>query len=157
VYWEVIDDPKFQHVWDDDRALATWLRLLVAADMAWPASATLPFNVHAKSVAVLVGAGLVDRQAAGRFRIHGLDKERTTRSRQASDAASARWDDDEPPHPSGSADGMRPHPPSNPPRMPSQDEPSKDETRRDMGSTRATPSGQGAPRLVAVDARDGAA
>lgn len=137
VYWEVIDDPKFAHVWDDDRALATWLRLLVAADMAWPASATLPRSSHAKSVAVLVDAGLVDRQAGDRYRIHGLDKERNARSEQAAGAANARHNGmhpDEPPHPASTADGMRPHPVSNAQRMPSQDEQRRAEQRRDEAS-----------------------
>lgn len=140
VYWEVIDDPKFAHVWDDDRALATWLRLLVAADMAWPASATLPRSSHAKSVAVLVDAGLVDRQAGDRYRIHGLDKERNARSEQAAGAANARHNGmhpDEPPHPASTADGMRPHPVSTAQRVPSQDEQRKDETRRDEPSNGA--------------------
>lgn len=128
VYWEALDDPKFTDsgVWDDDASLATWLRLLIAADMAWPASAALYHGVRGRALARLVEAGLVDLQSAGRYRIHGLDRERDARSRQASDAASARWDDDEPPHPgsiaTSDAHGMRPHPVSNPARMPSQDE-----------------------------------
>jgi hypothetical protein len=106
VYWEVIDDPKFADVWDDDRAVASWLRLLVAADMAWPASASLYHGVNRASLDKLCRVGLVDMQTGGRYRIHGLDKEREARSRQASDAAAARWDDDEPSHPAGNAAGM---------------------------------------------------
>jgi len=141
VYWEALDDPKFATVWDDDRALAAWLRLLVAADMAWPASASLYHGVNRAALTKLCDVGLVDMQTAGRYRIHGLDKERAARARQASDAAAARWDDDEPPHPAGNADGMRPHPVSNPRRMPSQDEQSnsRDEQSKDEHSTgRAT-------------------
>ena len=146
VYWRAIDDTKFASVWDDDHALSAWLRLLVAADMAWPASATLYHGVRRAALKVLCEVGLVDMQAGGRYRIHGLDKERAARARAASAAASARWDDDEPPHPSGNADGMRPHPSGNPPRMPSQDEQSRaeqsqDETSRDSGYT-------GSPSLV---------
>lgn len=127
VYWRAIDDPKFARVWDDDHALSAWLRLLVAADMAWPASATLYHGVRRAALRVLCDVGLVDMQAGGRYRIHGLDKEREARARAASSAAAARWNDDEPPHPAGNAEGMRPHPPSNPPRMPSQDEQSRAE------------------------------
>lgn len=125
VYWKAIDDPKFAKVWDDDHALSAWLRLLVAADMAWPASATIYHGIRRTALKVLCDVKLVDMQAGGRYRIHGLDKERAARSRQASDAAAARWDDDEPPHPASNADGMRPHPGPKPGRMPSQDEPSK--------------------------------
>lgn len=122
VYWEVIDDPKFADVWDDDRAIASWLRLLLAADMAWPASAQVYHGVHRPSLDKLVRVGLVDLQPGSRYRIHGLDKERQARSGQAATAAAARWDE----QPTGNADGMRPHPVSN-----AQGMPSKDETRRD--------------------------
>ncbi len=79
VYWSVIDDPKFAHVYDDDRALATWLRLLLVADQAWPASAHLPGTTRRQAVSLLVSAGLIDIQPGGRYRIHGLDAERTRR------------------------------------------------------------------------------
>lgn len=145
VYWEAIDDPKFAHVWDDDHALAAWLRLLVAADMAWPASATLYHGVHRGALKRLCEVGLVDMQTGGRFRIHGLDKERAARARQASDAAAARWEDDEPPNPAGNADGMRPHPPSRPPRMPSQDEQSRAGDEQSQDESLGVP---GSPSLV---------
>lgn len=153
VYWEVIDDPKFADVWDDDRAVASWLRLLVAADMAWPASASLYHGVNRASLDKLCRVGLVDMQTGGRYRIHGLDKEREARSRQASDAAAARWDDDEPSHPAGNAAGMRPHPPSNPPRMPSQDKQSREEQSQDEPSRAHTlravePNRHGLPHLT---------
>lgn len=83
VYWSIIDDPKFANVYDDDRALAAWLRLLLVADQAWPASAHLPGNVRRQAVAVLVGSGLVDLLHGGRYRIHGLDAERQRRKEAA--------------------------------------------------------------------------
>lgn len=79
VYWSIVDDPKFSHVYDDDRALATWLRLLLLADQAYPASATLPRGVNEKALRILVGAELVDLGSGHRFRIHGLDSERARR------------------------------------------------------------------------------
>lgn len=91
VYWEVVDDPKFAHVWGDNNALATWLRLLMAADMAWPASAHLYDGVHRASVARLSEVGLVDLSPGGRYRIHGLDKERQERSDAATDAVRSRY------------------------------------------------------------------
>lgn len=79
VYWSVIDDEKFREVYDDDRALACWLRLLIAADAIWPAPASIPATARKAPVAVLVRVGLVDLQPGGRYRIHGLDSERGVR------------------------------------------------------------------------------
>lgn len=91
VYWEALDDPKFEHVWDDDHALSAWLRLLVSADMAWPASATLYDGVRRASLRKLCDVGLVDMQTGGRYRIHGLDKERQERSDVARESVSTRY------------------------------------------------------------------
>jgi hypothetical protein len=79
VYWSVVDDPKFVSVYDDDRHLATWLRLLIAADALWPASCPMPGNARKASVAALVDAGLIDLGTGYRFRVHGLDAERGRR------------------------------------------------------------------------------
>ena len=79
VYWSIIDDEKFAEVYDSDRALACWLRLLIAADAIWPAPASIPATSSKTSVALLVRVGLVDLQAGGRYRIHGLDAERGIR------------------------------------------------------------------------------
>jgi hypothetical protein len=126
VYWEAVDDPKFSDVWGDDHALAAWLRLLVAADMAWPASANVYHGIHRGALATLCKAGLVDMQATGRFRIHGLDKEREARSSAASDAVRTRY--------ARSADGSTPVDANGHARsaetVPSKAEQSKDETSR---------------------------
>jgi hypothetical protein len=79
VYWSIIDDPKFAYVYDDDRALASWLRLLIIADQAWPASASIPYTADKRAVQKLVDVELIDLQPNGRYRIHGLDKERGER------------------------------------------------------------------------------
>jgi hypothetical protein len=39
VYSRIIDDPKFETVYDDDARLACWLRLLILADATWPTPA----------------------------------------------------------------------------------------------------------------------
>ncbi len=91
VYWTILDDPKFLEVYDDDRSLATWLRLLIAAEMAYPASAIFPTGTSKKSVDVLVSAGLVELAGANRYRIVGLAAERERRSAPGRAAASARW------------------------------------------------------------------
>jgi len=106
VYWRIVDDDRFSTIYGDDRHLAAWLRLLIAADQAWPASANLPASARPASVQALVDVGLVELRAKGIFRIHGLDAERSRRQDAAAAGASARW--------SGSnAVGMRPHPVSN--------------------------------------------
>lgn len=91
VYWRAVDDPKFRDVWWDDRALATWLRLLVAADQAWPASAMLYHGIHRPSLARLVAVKLITVSGSG-YRVKGLDAERERRKQQALDALSARGD-----------------------------------------------------------------
>ena len=83
VYWSVVDDEKFAAIYDDDRHLATWLRLLISADAIWPASPTLPVGVKRGSVKALSEAGLVDLLSGHRYRIHGLDAERGRRKEKA--------------------------------------------------------------------------
>ena len=137
VYWEAIDDTKFATVWDDDHALSAWLRLLVAADMAWPASATLYHGVRRTALKALVDAGLVDMQTGGRYRIHGLDKERQRRSDDARAAINTRWhgrSDGAPAYTDEdygrSSDGIPTYPNGSTERIPSQDEPRRDEQSR---------------------------
>jgi hypothetical protein len=118
VYWQIVDDPKFVTVYDDDHALALWLRLLLAADQAHPASATLPTGSRKSTVALLVDARLIT-VTGSRFRIVGLDAERGKRTDTARNASASRW------HSNGSASGM----------------PRRDETRRglDKGEQGASP------------------
>lgn len=79
VYWSIIDDPRFATVFDQDRALATWLRLLLGADAIWPSSAHIPTGTNPKALAILIDAGLVEVGTGRRYRIHGLDAERNRR------------------------------------------------------------------------------
>ena len=83
VYWSIVDDPKFVTVYDEDRHLAAWLRLLLIADQAHPASAHLPVNVKPSSVTVLAEVGLIDLLPGSRYRVHGLDAERDRRRQAA--------------------------------------------------------------------------
>jgi hypothetical protein len=80
VYQSVIDDPKFDGIYDDDRHFAAWVRLLMAADATWPASCQLPASARKSSVKALVEAGIVDLRPGNRFRIRGLDAERERRA-----------------------------------------------------------------------------
>ena len=78
-------------VWDDDAALAAWLRLLVAADGSWPTPAEFPRSVKGRSVEALVKAGLVSVVGTHRYQIKGMDAERSARQDAARNAAAKRW------------------------------------------------------------------
>jgi hypothetical protein len=90
VYWKIVDDDKFQNVYDDDVSLAAWLRLLLIADQAWPASAHLPADCRPKAVKVLAGAGLIELRSGSRYRVIGLDAERERRSGEQSNGGIVR-------------------------------------------------------------------
>lgn len=90
VYWSIIDDPKFETIYDHDAHLAAWLRLLIIADQAWPAPAHLPRGVRETSVKALTKAGLIEIQAGDRYRIHGLNAERARRRADAERIRGAR-------------------------------------------------------------------
>jgi hypothetical protein len=89
VYHEIVDDPKFRRVYDDNDALATWLRMLLVADAMYPASAPMPSD--SPSVVVLLRAGLVQKRPGNRYIVTGLEREREMRSQYGRNAAAVRW------------------------------------------------------------------
>ena len=91
VYQDVVDDEKFAGM--DLQAFGGWLRLLMIADAAWPASAFLPGPAVVPDDVVddLASRAIVDLLPGHRFRIHGLDRERETRKTASSKASEARW------------------------------------------------------------------
>jgi hypothetical protein len=91
VYLDIVSDPKFATVYSDDHHLATWLRLLLLADAAWPAPVCVPRSVSQASLDHLASVGLIDLMPADMFRIHGLDPERQRRSDHAVLANERRW------------------------------------------------------------------
>jgi hypothetical protein len=109
VYHEIVDDPKFQRVYDNDAALATWLRMLLIADAMYPASAPMPRRNSA--VSLLVEVGLIQERPGNRFVVCGLQAERERRSESARIGAAKRWDNER-----------------NANAMPRRDETSKDKT-----------------------------
>lgn len=125
IYWSIIDDPKFASVYDDDRRLATWLRLLMVADQAYPASPSVPFGTDKKTLNHLVECGLIILGTGYRFRIKGLDAERTRR--RPPNAGPPPVPDPFPsgPGPTPDRDGLGHESVA----KPSRDETSKDETR----------------------------
>lgn len=90
-YHELVDDPKFADIYADDHHYATWSRLLMIADQAWPSSAFLPATARKASVSKLEAVGLIDLMPGGRFRMRGMQKEREQRSDLARNAANAKW------------------------------------------------------------------
>jgi hypothetical protein len=130
VYHSIVDDPKFATVYDDDRRLATWLRLLIVAEQAYPASANIPTGTNRAAVAALVAAGLIDLGTGPRYRIHGLAVERGRRSEAARQSANARWSQSE-----RNANAMRTHSEriASPNATAMLDETRLDETSRDKG------------------------
>jgi len=143
VYHDAQDDPRFVAVWPSDPCLALWLRLLVLADGTWPAPAPIPRSVRKRPLAVLVDAGLVNLVSGDLFRIHGMTKERSGRSKQAAHAADVRWHSAS--TPVRNTDGNAR---SNAEAMPNRDETSKDETSIPRAS--AT-NGLARPRPSTVD------
>jgi hypothetical protein len=91
IYHEAVDDERFREVWPDDGALALWVRLLVLADGAWPASVPIPRTAKPRPLSVLVEAGLVRILPGDLFRVNGLDAERGRRQSSARNAAAVRW------------------------------------------------------------------
>ncbi len=91
VYYSIIDDERFEGVYDDDHALALWLRLLLIADATWPAPAHLPHGHRKAALRALADAGLVELLPGARYRVHGLDRERDMRTQSARNAAALRW------------------------------------------------------------------
>ena len=91
VYYRVMDDPRFESVYTDARALGTWLQLLLIADGMYPAPASLPVYCHKPSLALLVSVGLVELRMHGQYVMHGLASEREKRSDSARNAAALRW------------------------------------------------------------------
>jgi hypothetical protein len=91
VYHSIRDDTRLAAVYTDDAALATWLRLLIAADRAWPAPADIPRSVRRPALRKLVDAGVVELLPGDLYRFHGLDAEREMRSQSGRNAAALRW------------------------------------------------------------------
>lgn len=141
VYWRLAEE--YPEVWDDDRALAWYVRLLKAGEASWPTAPDTPAGIPSRTWALLVAVELVHPEAGGRrYRIRGLDKKRSARSSAASNAARSRWR-----NAGRTANGnaeVMPH------------SKSRAEQSIDMGNTSATRSVQGVPRLGVVAARDGA-
>jgi hypothetical protein len=83
-------DRDASYLWDDDRRLAWWIRLRMAADQAFPAMPDLP-RVPDDVLAALVAAGEVE-VAGLRYRCPTIMAEREEKQASAVAAANRRWD-----------------------------------------------------------------
>lgn len=120
VYWTIRSDPRLEAIYPDNCHLATWLRLLIAADMAWPAPADIPASVNRKSLQALEAAGVIEVRGS-LFVFHGLDTERGARRAAAQASIAHRWNTER------STDVVRP----NTGRITSRDETRRAEQSRD--------------------------
>lgn len=84
---------EFPTIYADDRALATWIRLLLQADASWPMRPPIARSVRPKPLAQLVEVGLVTLLGDA-YAVKGLDAERTRRREAARTGAAKRWQSD---------------------------------------------------------------
>lgn len=92
VYLSIIDDPMFERVYSNDRALATWLRMLLIADAMYPV--TPPMTSRNPTVRLLIDCGLVIEKPGNHYSIRGLEAERERRSDAGRIGAAVRWHSD---------------------------------------------------------------
>lgn len=81
---------EFPEVWANDRALASWVRLLRIADASWPTRPPLPRSAKGIPLRMLTEAGLVTIVGEC-YLMRGLDAERNRRKDAAARAADLRW------------------------------------------------------------------
>ncbi len=127
VYWSIRSDERLATVYGNNDHLATWLRLLLAADMAWPAPADVPGSAGRRSLVALEAAGIIELLPGGLFRFHGLDGERGRRQESARLSAAYRTGTER--RPNGDRSGTE--------RLASRDETSLDEPSRAADDGRA--------------------
>jgi hypothetical protein len=101
VFWSIRTDERLANIYPHDARLGAWLRLLMAADMAWPGPADIPATANRKTLASLCDEGVIELLPGGMFRFHGLDSLRNERSEKARQSVRHRYDD-------GSTTGLRP-------------------------------------------------
>ena len=89
LYHSLVEDPMFERVYENDHALATWVRMLLLADAMYPTSAPMPHRNP--SVRLLIEVGLVVEKPANRYSVRGLKAERERRSDIGRNAAAVRY------------------------------------------------------------------
>jgi hypothetical protein len=102
LHWRIIDDARFATVYSDDSAFALYVRLHMAADMAWPASSSLPYGAKKSALDTLVKARVIVLLTGNRYRVPVLDDDRSRRQPGTA------------PDPDGTPTGPAPEPDGNP-------------------------------------------
>lgn len=81
---------EYPEVWESNDALATFVRLLVAADKYYPEWA--PASRRNGAYRLLVTSGLViEKEGVSGYSIRGIEAERERRSHAARNASASRW------------------------------------------------------------------
>lgn len=88
VYWRFIEE--YPDIYDDDRAFATWTRLLILAEGTHPQPAPLPRKVSGAVLNKLIDVGLVTLLAGDRYRVKGLEAERARRAVESKNGGTVR-------------------------------------------------------------------
>lgn len=90
------DDFKrdYPTVWRSDAMLATWLRLLVESEKAWPSPPEIPRSVTNRTMRQLREVGLVTEDADHHFEVRGFVAERSKRAQSGRSGAAQRWQSD---------------------------------------------------------------
>jgi hypothetical protein len=109
IYRDICEEPA---IYDDDALLATWLRLRLTADAAWPDPAMLPRSVSDAHVTVLEEMGKIHVLGRDQYRFRGVDLDRTRKSEAGRFAALVRWE--------GHAPALPPQSTRNAPALPLQ-------------------------------------
>jgi hypothetical protein len=87
--YSFLDDPAFIEVYRTDALFATWVRLWMEADNAWPALALIPRSVDPEALDALSEAGWVLPVGSEFYRMDGMDQERMSRPGAAGGRARA--------------------------------------------------------------------
>ena len=93
----VVDDERLADIYPDNAAFGAYVKLLIAANAAWPASAELPSWCPAEVIAMLEKVAVVN-VTGDRFRVLEMDSKRIANRERASAAGKAsgesgRWKD----------------------------------------------------------------
>jgi hypothetical protein len=88
VYYEIVDHPRFERVYQNPSALGVWLQLLLTADAMYPMNPPMPSRNP--TVRLLIASGLVIEKPGNRYSIRGLEAERERRSAVGRNASRVR-------------------------------------------------------------------
>lgn len=92
IFHAILEDEKFAEVYEDDALFACWVRLLMAADKAYPSPAPVPFGTDSVVFGRLCEIGLLVSLAHHHYIVKGMAAERERRKKRRSDAAREGWE-----------------------------------------------------------------